>query len=220
MVSLLGISQSATSYTITWKLDYSLPFSPQKYTDVAFQVNNDVYPIGRFNGKYIPIDKQHPFFSRLPQNAFIALKEVTNDTSKVIYACQENGSIHIYEHSPKKDFKDAVSLKKIELQTKTTTDLPQNVQFTWQFEEFTRDNLTYTNLLVIINQKQYKIGIYEGKCNLLDNSEIQKNYLPNTIYSAVKVKDIIIAVEISEKECTVHEKLPNQELKLLTRITL
>lgn len=219
---LLGgaYSTAQTTYTASWKLEYSLPFSPEKYTDVAFKLNEDLYPLGRFKGKYVPIDNKHPVFQYLPKNAFIALKDMTNDTAKVIYACNEEGQITLYEHSPKKDLKQAKAIKNIVLQSQPTTETTQNTEITWQFEEFTQDNLPHTNLFIIINQKQYKLGIYEGKCTLLDTSEHKKYNLPDSIHTAVEVKGVVIAVALSEKECKVYEKQPNQELKLIRTFTL
>lgn len=210
-----------TTYTASWKLEYSLPFSPEKYTDVAFQLNENIYPLGRFKGKYIPIDNKHPLFSTLPQSAFIALKEMTNDTAKVIYACKENGQISLYEYEPKKGIQEAKTLKNIVLQNNQVSELPEkNIEIKWQFEEFTQNNVPHTNIIIVINQKPYKIGIYEGKCALLDSNEHQKYKLSENIHSAVKVKETIIAITLSEKECIVYEKHADQALKTVKTFTL
>jgi hypothetical protein len=213
-----GITQ--TTYTASWKLEYSLPFSPEKYTDVAFQLNENQYPIGRFKGRYTPIDNKHPFFKRLPESAFIALKEMSNDTAQIIYACKENGQISVYEHNPRKDIKEAKTLKNIVLQNNQTAELPKNTEFTWQFEEFVQNNISHTNLFIIINQKPYKLGIYEGKCTLLDTKEHKKHGLSDNIHTAIQVKETIIAVTLSEKECIVYEKQPDQNLKIIKTLTL
>lgn len=218
VLDIRGIAQ--TTYTASWKLEYSLPFSPQKYTDVTFQLNENLYPLGRFAGRYTPIDNKHPFFQRLPENAFIALKEMTNDTAQVIYACKESGQISIYEYNPKRDIKEANAIKTIILQTQSSADIPNNTDFTWQFEEFVQDNISYTNLIIIINQKPYKVGIYEGKCRLLETREHKNHDIPENIQTAVQVKEKIIAVKLSEKECVVYEKQPNQELKVIKTFTL
>lgn len=220
--SIQSIAQ--TTYTATWKLEYSLPFSPEKYTDVAFQLNENVYPLGRFKGRYTPIDNKHPFFQRLPENAFIALKEMSNDTAKVIYACKESGQITLYACSSQQDIKkEGTVLKTIVLQNNQmteTNELPKNTEFTWQFEEFTQNNVPYTNVFIIINEKQHKIGIYEGKCSLLNEQDHKKHNLPNTIQTAIQAKNTVIAVTISEKECIVYEKQPNQNLKTIKTLTL
>lgn len=214
-----GVAQ--TTYTASWKLEYSLPFSPEKYTDVTFQLNEILYPLGRFQGKYVSIDNRHPFFEKLPKNAFIALKEMTNDTAKVIYACKENGQINVYEYSPVKDIKDTKVIKNIVLQNNQTAEISKNTQFTWQFEEFSQDNVQYTNLIVVINEKPYKIGVYEGKCILLDTKEYKNYGLSDSIHSAVQVKDTIIAITLFEKECIVYEKQPKQEeIKAIKTFTL
>lgn len=210
-----------TTYTASWKLEYNLPFSFEKYTDVAFQLNEEIYPLGRFKGKYIPIDSKHPFFKRLPENAFTALKEMTNDTAKVIYACKEKGQISLYEYEPQKDLKDAKTLKTIVLQNNQVSELSEkNIEIQWQFEEFTQNNVPHTNIIIIINKKPYKVGIYEGKCNLLESTEHQKYKLPTNIHSAVQIKQIIIAITLSEKECIVYEKYPDQDLKTIKTFTL
>lgn len=216
--SMESIAQ--TTYTTSWKLEYSLPFSPEKYTDVTFQVNENLYPIGRFAGKYTPIDNKHPFFKRLPENAFIALKEMTNDTAQIIYACKENGQISLYEYNPREDIKEARVLKSIILQNNQIAELPKNTEVTWQFEEFIQNNIPHTNLFIIINKKQYKLGIYEGKCTMLDTHEHQKYNLPNSIHTAVQVKGVIIGISLSETECIVYEKQPDQNLKTIKTLTL
>ncbi|MCS7027951.1 MAG: hypothetical protein NZ519_04235 [Bacteroidia bacterium] len=219
-----SIAQQSTTYTVSWKLEHSLPFSPEKYTDVALQINDKQYSVGRIEGRYVPIDTQHPFFSHLPENAFIALKQMTNDTAKVIYACKENGKINVYAYSPQKGLSSAVLLKEILLQDSSnltaasSNRTSKNIEFTWQFEEFTQNQLDYTNLFVIIKGKQYRIGIYEGKCRMLESNEIKQNHLPSEIYSAVQAKDVIVAVQFAEKECVVYEKKSNQEIKSIKTI--
>lgn len=222
VICIFSVIQSIaqSSYTATWKLEHSLPFSPQQYTDVIFQLNEKQYPIGRLQGKYMPIDNRHPYFQNLPKNAFLGLKHPTNDTMKVIYACKEEQKIVIYEHNPKKELKEAIILKTIALQDNSSAQTTENTEITWQFEEFTQDNILNTQLFLIIKGKQYKIGVYEGKAALLNAQEHNQYALPDTIHSAIQIKGIVVAIKLSEKECVIFEKKPNQELKTIKTLTL
>lgn len=231
LFSLLGFWMSMfailaqSSYTIGWSFEKSLPFSGKTYTDITLLIGEQHHKVGKYWGSYINIGSMEPIYRQLPKNTILVTADMFRDTGTVVFITQNNTLLEVNEWVLKTPITSAKKVKMLDLNqpsqmgiTHSNTANTNNLNLTWQFEQFTLNNEAQTNLFLIINEKQHAVTIVKGNCKLIEKNEFPDYKLPDNTLTAIVSTDTLVFVIQNGQELQVQKALkPNfaqtQEVK-------